>query len=152
QNVLKGDYPILGQHIFLEITAASRTIVEPRQVPTATTPFESTRQAFEENFFGNPGQLGLQQYFLLSFDLFHGDASFRPPDWRVKITPVFNYNVLAVDELAVISPDVREGRYRHRTFVSLQEWFAEAKIADLGPNYDFVSIRGGAQPFNSDFR
>src|SRR5262245_2172552 len=42
QSVLKGDYPIFGQNTFLEITATSFTLTEPRQVPTATTPFEST--------------------------------------------------------------------------------------------------------------
>ncbi|MFO0966252.1 MAG: hypothetical protein U0793_11805 [Gemmataceae bacterium] len=152
QNVLKGDYPILGQSIFLEITATSRTIVEPRQVPIATTPFESTARPLTENFFGNPNQEGFQQYFLLSFDLFHGDASFRPPDWRVKVTPVFNMNYLAVDELAVVNPDVRKGEYRGRTYFALQEWFVEAKLADLSPNYDFVSARLGSQPFVSDFR
>lgn len=152
QNVLKGDYPIIGQHIFLEITGSSRSVVEPRQVPAATTPFESTRRPFQEDFFGNPSQLSYQQFFLLSFDLFHGDASFRPMDWRVKITPVFNFNYLAVEELALVNPDVRAGRFRERTFFSLQEWFVEAKLADLGPNYDFVSARLGSQFFNSDFR
>lgn len=152
QNVLKGDYPILGQNIFLNITGTSLSVVEPRQVPTATTPFESTRNPFNENFFGEPGQLSYQQFFSLSFELFHGDEDFRPVDWRVRLTPVFNYNVLAVDELAQINPDVRRGRFRHRTFFALQEWFAETKIADIGPNYDFFSVRAGSQFFNSDFR
>jgi hypothetical protein len=34
----------------------------------------------------------------------------------------------------------------------LQEWFVEAKLADLSPEYDFLSIRAGSQFFNSDFR
>ncbi|MGZ4810020.1 MAG: hypothetical protein ACXV7D_11900, partial [Thermoanaerobaculia bacterium] len=34
----------------------------------------------------------------------------------------------------------------------LQELFYERKLRDLTPNYDFVSIRAGIQPFNSDFR
>jgi hypothetical protein len=36
---MKGDYPLWGQHTFMNITAASLTL-ERRQVPTATTPFE----------------------------------------------------------------------------------------------------------------
>jgi len=152
QNVLKGDYPILGQNIFLEITGESRSIIEPRQQPVATTPFESTRRAYQEPFFGNPSQLSFQQFFLLSFDLFHGDASFRPMDWRVKVTPVFNMNYITLQELAVVNPDVRLGRERGRTFFALEEWFLETKLADLGPNYDFVSARIGSQFFNSDFR
>lgn len=152
QNVLKGDYPILGQHTFLELTATSRSIIEPRQLITQTTPFESTRRPFSEEFFGNPNQLSYQQFFLLSFDLFHGDTAFRPMDWRVKVTPVFNMNYITLQEVAQVNPDVRRGAQRGRTFLALQEWFVETKLADLGPNYDFVSARVGSQFFNSDFR
>ncbi|HMF18942.1 MAG TPA: hypothetical protein VKE98_17170, partial [Gemmataceae bacterium] len=152
QNVLKGDFPILGQNIFLEITGISQSFFEPRQVPTATTPFESTARPHEADFFGRPNQFFYSQNFFLSLDLFHGDASFRPADWRVKITPAFNINYLAVDELAVVNPDVREGTTRGRTFFTLQEWFFETKLADIGPNYDFLSVRAGSQPFVSDFR
>ena len=35
---------------------------------------------------------------------------------------------------------------------ALQEAFVEYKLADLGPDYDFVSVRAGTQPFNADFR
>ena len=34
----------------------------------------------------------------------------------------------------------------------MQEYFGEVKLADLSPEYDFVSARIGAQPFTSDFR
>jgi hypothetical protein len=152
QNVLKGDYPIVGQNTFLNITALNQLLFDTRQVPQATTPFESTRRPFETNFFGRPNQLSIDDNLLLSFDLFHGDAAFKPADWRIHLTPVFNFNRLNADELAVVNPDVRDGTERGRTFFTLQEWFLEAKLADLGPDYDFVSIRAGSQPFVSDFR
>ncbi|MBI3411807.1 MAG: hypothetical protein HY040_26040 [Planctomycetes bacterium] len=152
QNVLKGDYAIIGQNVFLEITATTRTVVEPRLVPIATTPFESTARPFEDPFFGRPNQLGFNQFFILSLDLFRGDAAFRPVDWRFKVTPIFNINNLDLEELAVVNPDVRRGTTRWRTFMSLQEWFFETKLADISPNYDFVSMRIGSQPFVSDFR
>jgi hypothetical protein len=152
QNVLKGDYPLIGQHTFLNIDASSITIFQPREVPIATTPFESTARPFEQDFFGRPNNRLLEQFFVLSFDLFHGDAAFKPVDWRVHVTPVFNINYLSVDELAVVNPDVRKGKDRGRTWLALQEWFAEAKLADLSPDYDFVSVRAGSQFFNSDFR
>jgi hypothetical protein len=151
-NVLKGDYPIIGQNTFLAITAQSTSIVEYHQVPIPTTPFESTDQPRSYPFFGRPNQFLYLQYFALSFDLFHGDAAFKPNDWRIKITPIFNINYLAGQELAEVSPDVRKGLDRGRTFMALQEWFVETKLADLGPNYDFVSLRAGSQPFTSDFR
>jgi hypothetical protein len=152
ENVLKGDYPLMGQNVFLSITASSRTFAEYHEVPIATTPFESTARPVTEPFFGRPNQFLLEQYFVLSFDIFQGDAAFRPADWRVRITPIFNINYLAGEELAVVNPDVRSGADRGRTFIALEEWFGEVKLADLGPNYDFVSLRGGSQFFNSDFR
>jgi hypothetical protein len=47
---------------------------------------------------------------------------------------------------------VRSGTNRFDQHVGLQEAFAEVKLHDLGPNYDFVSVRGGIQQFNADFR
>jgi hypothetical protein len=152
QNVLKGDYPIIGQHTFFVLSASLFSVVEPRLIPTATTPFESTSRAFEEQFFGSPNQYSNLNFLSLGLDLFHGDGSFRPVDWRVKLTPVFNVNYLAVDELAVVNPDVTRGTTRIRDWFALNEWFAETKLADLSPDYDFVSLRAGAQPFTSDFR
>lgn len=152
QNVLKGDYPIIGQHTFLNVTAELLTIHELRQVPTFTSGFESTRDPRSEEQFGNPNQYFTSTNFKLSVDLFHGDAAFKPVDWRIKLTPIVNINYLDVEELAVVNPDVREGTTRFRDDIVLQEWFVEAKLADLGPDYDFVSVRGGQQFFRSDFR
>src|SRR5262249_9666233 len=90
--------------------------------------------------------------FILSVDLFHGDAAFKPVDWRIKVTPVFDMNYLAVEELAIVNPNVDAGTTRFRTWTTLEEWFAEAKLADTSPAYDFTSLRVGAQPFLSDFR
>jgi hypothetical protein len=152
QNVIKGDYPLIGQHTFLNITATSLMIMEERQVPTPTTPFESTTRSNRDEFFGSPNQFFYSHFFSLGIDLFHGDAAFKPVDWRLKLTPVFNVNYLAVDELAVVNPDVRKGTTRGRTWFSLEEYFIESKIIDLSPDYDFLSVRVGSQPFTSDFR
>ena len=152
QNVLKGDYPVVGQHTFLDLTIESITFLEGRQIPVATTPFESTINPFQEEFFGDPDQFFFSQIVLVSFELFHGDAGFKPVDWRVRVTPVFNVNHLNVDELGIVLPDVREGSIRTRDDIALEEWFFETKIADLGPDYDFASVRAGSQFFNSDFR
>ncbi|MGE3468673.1 MAG: hypothetical protein AB7J13_17280, partial [Pyrinomonadaceae bacterium] len=46
----------------------------------------------------------------------------------------------------------RRGTTRTDFHVSLEEAFAELKIADTNKNYDFISIRAGIQPFNADFR
>jgi hypothetical protein len=154
QNVLKGDYPIIGQHTFMNITATSQTLFDYRQTPIGTTPFESTISAPQEEFFGDPNQFAINQNFFLRMDLFHGSTTaFKPLDWQIRIAPTFNFNELNVKELAVVNPDVREGRRRFRSHsILLQEYFGEVKLADLSPDYDFVSARAGNQLFNSDFR
>jgi hypothetical protein len=152
QNVFKGDYPILGQHNFLTVTATEDLLLEARQVPTPTTPFESTSHPNSEEFFGDPDQFFLQNNLVLSFDLVHGDGAFKPADWRIRITQIFNINHLVVDELGIVNPDVRKGTARTRFDYAIEEWFFETKLADLSPNYDFASVRLGSQPFVSDFR
>ena len=152
QNVLKGDFPIAGQETFLKLQVKQINLFEYRQTPIPTTPFEATQNPFQNEFFGNPNQFLFAQYNSVGFDLFHGDAAFKPVDWRLKLNAIFNQNYVHVEELAVVSPDVRDGKNRHRTFWALEEWFYEAKIADMSPNYDFLSVRAGSQPFTSDFR
>jgi hypothetical protein len=152
QNVLKGDYPIRGQDIFLNVSATTQALYEPRQTPIGTTPFESTARGDQRDFFGSPNQSFYSQNFFVSLDLFRGDAAFRPVDWRIKATGAFNINNLTVNELAVVNPDVTKGIDRIRTFTTLEEWFAEVKLADIGPDFDFISLRAGSQPFTSDFR
>jgi hypothetical protein len=152
QNVLKGDYPIIGQHLFLEVSAASVSTFEVRGLPTPAHGFEVTQRPFEQEFFGSPRQFFYNQNLVLSFDLFHGDAGFKPVDWRVHITPIFNINDLDVQELGIVNPDVRKGTERGRTWLTPEEYFFETKIADVSPYYDFLSLRVGSQPFVSDFR
>ncbi|HVJ80876.1 MAG TPA: hypothetical protein VNC50_07370, partial [Planctomycetia bacterium] len=152
QNVLKGDYPILGNHIFMNLTAANIITAETRQVPTATTPFESTRSPRAEEFFGSGVQFFYNNDLRLTLNLFQGEGAFKPFDWNVQLTPVMNFNAITVKELAQVVPDVRRGVTRERTFLALEEYFVETKIADLSEAYDFMSFRAGSQFFVSDFR
>ncbi|MEQ1827724.1 MAG: hypothetical protein ABL921_17320, partial [Pirellula sp.] len=152
QNVLKGDYPIAGQDIFLKLQFRQLNLFEYRQTPIPTTPFEATQDPFQNEFFGDPNQFLFTQYNSAAIDLFKGDAGFKPVDWRFRVNAVFNQNYVKVQELGVVSPDVRKGTNRHKTDWALEEWFYESKIADMSPNYDFLSVRLGSQPFVSDFR
>jgi hypothetical protein len=152
QNLFKGDYPIVGQHTFLNISATAFYSFEFRQVPTPTTPFESTNDPFQEEFFGDPDQFFIRNDYRFAVDLTHGDAGFKPADWRIRFAPVLNLNYLDVEELGIVNPDVRAGTTRYRNFLALEEAFVETKIADTSPNYDFTSARIGSQQFVSDFR
>lgn len=150
QNMLKGDYPIFGQDVFLVVTAVSDTLVDLFEVPTPSG--VSQAQPGEPGFFGDNLQLLATQTVLFSTELFQGDTAFKPFDWRIRATLGANFNLLDVGENAVVRPDVREGTRRTDGFVALQEAFGEVKLADLSPNYDFLSLRAGIQPFASDFR
>jgi len=150
RNKLKGDVPIIGKQTFLNLTATSDTFFDGRRLPTPTD--VSSARPGSSDFFGKGDQIFLDQTFAFSFDLFHGDTSFRPVDWRIRITPVISLNYLDVQELGVVNVDVTKGTTRLASHLGLQEAFAEVKLHDLGPNYDFVSVRAGIQAFNSDFR
>jgi hypothetical protein len=151
QNVLKGDYPIIGQHTFLELMATSDALFEPRQLPASNSALERG-PAPARPFFENPNQFFYTHLFSVTADLFHGATTFKPVDWRLRLTPVFDVNYTAADEQAVGNPPTRHSLSQGRTWTTLQEWFVEKKLADLSPNYDFVSVRAGSQPFLSDFR
>ena len=154
RNRLKGDEPIwpqvLGQQVFLNFTGTAETFADGRRVPTPSG--VSAAQPGSASFFGRGEQFFLDQTFRFSFDLFHGDASFKPVDWRIHLTPEVSLNYLDVRELGIVSPDVRKGTTRLDSHLGLQEAFVEVKLRDLSPNYDFVSVRAGIQQFNVDFR
>ncbi len=142
-NKLKGDAPIFGQQTFFNFTAISDTFFDGRRLPTPTG--VSTAQPGTTGFFGKGNQAFVDQVFLFSFELFHGDTSFRPVDWRIRITPAIGLNYLDVQELGIVNMDVRKGTTRLDSHIGLQEAFAEVKLRDLSPNFDFVSVRAGIQ-------
>lgn len=150
RNRLKGDEPIIGQQTFLNITATSDTFVDERRVP-ATTDISSARPG-SSDFFGKGEQFAPSEAFRFSFDLFRGDTSFRPVDWRIQVTPAINVNYLDVRELGIVNVNVLDGTTRLDSHFGLQEAFVEYKLHDLSPNYDFLSVRAGIQGFSSDFR
>ena len=190
QSLLKGDVPIIGQDIFLDLTASAETVTEFKRVPTASG--VSGAVAGEYEFYGQSEQLSIENNFAFTMNLFQGETVFRPVDWAIKIEPVFNVNYLEAQETGVVSPDPRgalggntsapppnnggvtnpgdvggllngqtgpAGSYRAtqstqrtQTYFALQQAFVELHLKDLSDNYDFVSLRGGNQPFNADFR
>jgi len=150
QSILKGDAPIIGQDIFLNLAAGTETTFEARRVPTPSA-VSSARPGSAE-FFGRSEQLFVQNNFSLTVDLFEGETVFKPVHWALRLQPVFNINYTDTRETTVISPNPARGTDRTDDFVALQEGFAEYHLSDLSQNYDFIATRFGIQPFNSDFR
>ena len=147
---LKGDKPIFGQRWFFDFTGTSVTGLDLRRLPVPSG--VSAEQGGSSDFFGRGEQGLVSQSFRLSFDLFEGDTSFRPIDFRIRFTPEFNLNFLQTRERGLVNIDVREGTNRFDTHAGLQEGFVEAKLHDVSPNFDFISVRAGIQQFVSDFR
>jgi hypothetical protein len=150
RNVLKGDYPVAGDDVFFVLTAVSETPFEFRRVPTPGG--VSTARSNTEPFFGKPEQTAVASEAIVSIEFFKGDTSFKPRSWAFRVTPVFNLNYVNAGEYNVVDATPEQGKKRRRTDVALQEAFGEVKLGDVGSNYDFVSLRGGIQPFTSDFR
>src|SRR3989440_10902131 len=151
QSWLKGDYPIIGNKTFMILSAVSSSAIELSRTPKPSD-VSSARPGSAE-FFGKPEALGVNQLFQFTFELFHGDSTFRPRDWAIKISPTFSLpNYLNARETGVVNIDVRRGTNRTDTQFSLEEAFAEVKLRDVSENFDFVSARVGIQPFVSDFR
>lgn len=150
RNILKGDYPILGNDTFLVLTGISDTLAESRTLPTPSGPSAARPGSFP--FFGSEDQGVFLQNVIVSADLYQGNTTFQPARQRLKATIVGNFNHVRVEENAILKPDVRRGTERSDGHLALQEVFYERKLRDLSPNYDFLSIRAGVQPFVSDFR
>src|SRR5215210_2301030 len=154
QSLLKGDAPIYGDDIFLNLTLTNFTQFETRRLPVPSG--VSTARPDSAEFFGRSEQLFFSNDFQIGVDLFKGETAFKPVEYALRFLGVYNTNYIAVQEANVLDPDPR-GADRHRTerhkdFFALQEAFAEIHIRDLSHNYDFISSRIGIQPFVSDFR
>jgi hypothetical protein len=166
QNVLKGDYPIIGDKIFMNLSVASESDFTMRRIPVPQDVSSQRPGSFE--FFGRGRQELFNQNVIVSMDLFKGDASFKPVDWRFKATGVFNYNLLNARENGIVNIDVRRGARRNDGFNSIEEVFFEYRLGDTtkilpflrgkasqggrSPEFDTTSVRVGIQPFTSDFR
>ena len=149
-STLKGDAPIIGQDIFLNITAEDFFQFEARKLPTPSG--VSTARPNSSEFFGLSDQTFYENDFSIGVDLFEGETAFKPIDWAIRLLGVYNHNYLDVEENNVVNPNPQAGTTREKEFFSLQEAFGELHIRDLSNNYDFVSVRVGIQPFVSDFR
>jgi hypothetical protein len=105
RSLLKGDVPIIGQDIFLDLTASANSVTEFKRVPMPSGVSAATAGASE--FFGQSEALALQNNFGFELNLFKGETVFRPVDWAIKLEPVFNVNYLEASENGVVSPDPR---------------------------------------------
>ena len=147
---LKGDYPIFGQRWFFNFTGTSETGVDGRRLPVPSGLDSSDPGS--SDFFGRGEQAFAAENLRLSFDSLPRRYQFSPGGFPGSLHAEINLNFLQTRERGIVNVDPRKGTNRFDTHVGLQEAFVEAKLRDLSPNYDFVSVRAGIQQFTSDFR
>ena len=143
QNVLKGDYPIIGEHTFLIVNGLSDSVFDFRRLPLPTN--------VKQGAFVGGNQTAYVQNFVTGFDLIHGDTIFKPADWELKFTPVFAMHYFDSSKTEAAPPTNHHFTQRDG-HVAIQEMFGQAKLADVSSFYDTINVRVGIQGFTSDFR
>ncbi len=150
QSILKGDAPVIGQDIFLNLTASSSTEFEARRTPVPSG--VSSSGAGSAEFFGASEQEVVQQNFAFRVSLFKGETVFQPVHWALEFEPVVNLNYVNTRENNLINPNPQRGTDRNDYHIALQQAFLELHLGDLSENYDFCALKLGNQAFISDFR
>ena len=105
QSTLKGDAPIIGQDIFLNLTLNDFFLFESRRLPIPSG--VSTARPNSSEFFGRSEQLFFSNDFSIGVDLFKGETAFKPVVWAVRLLFVANQNYIRVKENNALDPDPR---------------------------------------------
>ncbi|MHB2016191.1 MAG: hypothetical protein ACYCW6_04515 [Candidatus Xenobia bacterium] len=138
QNILKGDFPIDGKHLYFVFNGIS------------DANYISGRSFFDQGNNLNAFSFPFFENVTTSIEFFSGTTQvFEPKRWDFKLTPVFNFNsVLGNNEpspFGVGNVQVQE------PFVGFQEAFVNVKLADLSPFFDFAAAQVGVQGIKDDF-
>jgi len=124
QSKIKGDYPIIGNKTFVILSFVDSSSIELRRAPTPSD--VSSVSPGSAEFFGRPEALAVNHTMQFTFEMFHGDSTYKPRDWAIKISPTFSLpNYVNARENGVINIDVRRGTNRTDTQFSLEEAFVE---------------------------
>jgi hypothetical protein len=146
QNRFKGDRPISGDDVFLNVSLGLETPLEARRLPVAPARAGGKLLA---PLSGRGDGLVASPRAAVSLELYRGHAALRPRSWALKASLAFARHDLRFRQG---SGEDRESVHRRGNDLALGEAWGEVKLADLSPRYDFLSLRLGVQPFSSDFR
>lgn len=150
RNVLKADRPV-DEDWFFNLSLISDTVYEIREVATPVGS-SSTAAAGGIDVFGSADQYAIVQNLATEIVYYKGDTVFKPPDWEFRLTPVFNFNYVSLDEILGVKANPSDGKTRTDYHVGIQAAFIDKHLRNVSDRYDFDSIRVGIQPFSSDFR
>lgn len=162
QNTYKGDrpidrakvpwLPIKGDDWFFVANLISDTVYEPRTFPIPVG-VQTTEDPDRNDVFGNDLSTVLSQTFIAGFALIKGSTTFKPPTIEYRLTLAYNVNYVDVPERRVLFVESSRDSERLDHFLGVQEAFVDYHFSQFdNDRYDFISIRAGIQPFQSDFR
>lgn len=162
QNTYKGDrpinrakvpwLPITGDDWFFVANLISDTVYEPRSFPIPVG-VQTTERPDRNDVFGDTFSQVFLQTFLAGFALLKGSTTYMPPTVEYRVTLAYNVNYVDVPERRVLFVEPSRPSERLDSFLGVQEAFIDYHFARFdNSRFDFISIRGGIQPFQSDFR
>ncbi len=162
QNTYKGDRPIDRAKVpwlpikendwFFVANLISDTVYEPRTFPIPVG-VQTTEDPDRIDVFGNDVSHVLSQTFIAGAALLKGSTAYMPPTVEYRLTLAYNVNYVTVPERRVLFVEPSRGTTRLDHFLGVQEAFVDYHFKRFDTDrYDFISIRAGIQPFQSDFR
>jgi hypothetical protein len=162
QNTYKGDrpinrakvpwLPITGDDWFFVANVISDSVYEPRTFPIPVG-VQTTEDPDRIDVFGNDFSQVFSQTFIAGFALLKGSTTFKPPTIEYRVTLAYNVNYVTVPERRVLFVEPSRGNERLDQFLGVQEAFVDYHFSQFdNDRFDFISIRAGIQPFQSDFR
>ena len=154
QNILKGDLPVFGSpghEWFFKLDLISETRVQRSKVAFPVG-ISSTVKPGRINTLGNGMLSGVVQNVITRASLIRGNTTFKPPEYEIRITPVFSFNRFQTNETGVLNINPSRGRTRNDDHIGFLELFGDLHLLDISDRYDFISSRFGIQEFQSDFR
>jgi hypothetical protein len=162
QNTYKGDrpinrakvpwLPIKGDDWFFVANLISDTVYEPRTFPIPVG-VQTTEDPDRLDVFGDDLSTVLSQTFIAGFALIKGSTTFKPPTIEYRLTLAYNINYVDVPERRVLFVESSRDSERLDHFLGVQEAFVDYHFSQFdNDRFDFISIRAGIQPFQSDFR
>lgn len=162
QNTLKGDRPINRAKVpwlpikeddwFFVANLISDTVYEPRTFPIPVG-VQTTEDPDRNDVFGNDFSQVFSQTFIAGFALLKGSTNFKPPTIEYRLTLAYNVNYVDVPERRVLFVEPSRPSHRLDDFLGVQEAFVDYHFGQFDTDrFDFISIRAGIQPFQSDFR
>ncbi|WP_155644947.1 hypothetical protein [Erythrobacter donghaensis] len=162
QNTLKGDRPIDRAKVpwlpikeddwFFVANLISDTVYEPRTFPIPVG-VQTTEDPDRNDVFGDDFSQVFSQTFIAGFALLKGSTNFKPPTIEYRLTLAYNVNYVDVPERRVLFVEPSRPSHRLDDFLGVQEAFVDYHFSQFDTDrFDFISIRAGIQPFQSDFR